>query len=182
MRDELDRLPGVSIVADIAPSTDTEQGGNEAMKLILAAGLRVDVVLGADAVDIGALRALRDAGKDRPDQFLGGIDGEPEAVSEIKQGDSPYKASIALASPVFGYAMGQYGADWLDGKSVPQAMDILPIALTHDNIAQYEADLADPASVWRDPVRRATYLRMYGNTCYDTRDQYVDFPWSSEAR
>ena len=50
--------------------------------------------------------ALRDAGKDRPDQFLGGIDGEPEAVAEIKTGDSPYKASIALSSPVFGYAMG----------------------------------------------------------------------------
>ena len=53
-------------------------------------------------------QALRAAGKDRPDQFLGGIDGEPEAVAEIKKGDSPYKASIALSSPVFGYAMGEY--------------------------------------------------------------------------
>jgi ribose transport system substrate-binding protein len=86
-----------------------------------------------------------------------------------------------LASPVFGYAMGQYAADWLEGKSIPQAMDTLPIALTHDNIASYEADLVDPAAAWRDPVRRASYLKMYGNICYDSRDQYVNFPWSSET-
>jgi ribose transport system substrate-binding protein len=56
-------------------------------------------------------------------------------------------------------------------------MDILPIALTHDNIAQYEAD---PGAVFRELPRRTSYLKMYGNICYDTRDQYVNFPWSSE--
>ena len=45
-------------------------------------------VLGADTVVLGALSALRDAGKARPDQFLGGVDGEPEAVAEIKRGGS----------------------------------------------------------------------------------------------
>jgi ribose transport system substrate-binding protein len=77
--------------------------------------------------------------------------------------------------------MGQHAADWLAGRSIPQAMDILPIALNAANIAQYEADLADPAAVYADPVRRARYLRMYGNICYDTRDRYVNFPWSSET-
>ena len=133
-----------------------------------------------DTVVLGALQALRAAGRARPDQYLGGIDGEPEAVAEIKKGGGPYKASISLASPVFGYAMGQHAADWLEGKSIPQAMDILPRALTAENIAQYEADLADPAAVYDDPVRRHSYLRMYGNICYDTRDRYLSFPWSSE--
>jgi ribose transport system substrate-binding protein len=181
MRDGLSTLPGVTIIADIAPSPVTEEGGFATMTTVLEANPNVDVVLGGDAVVLGALKALRAAGKDRPDQFLGGIDGEPDAITEIKKGDSPYKASIALSSPVFGYAMGQYAADWLQGKSIPQAMDILPIALTHDNIASYEADLADPAPVFGDPTRRDAYLKMYGNTCYDTRDLYVNFPWSSEA-
>jgi hypothetical protein len=66
----------------------------------------------------------------------------------------PATASVSLASPVFGYAMGQHAADWLDGKSIPQA----------------------------DPARRASYLKMYGNICYDTRDRYVNFPWSSERK
>jgi ribose transport system substrate-binding protein len=182
MRNGFDKLPGVTIVADIAPKPVSIEGGFETMNTILLANPDIDVVLGGDAVVLGALKALRAAGKARPNQFLGGIDGEPEAVSEIKKVDSPYKASIALASSVFGYAMGQYGADWLIGKSIPQAMDILPIALTRDTLAQYQADLVDPASVYSDPKRRDAYLKMYGNICYDTRDQYVNFPWSSEQK
>ncbi|MBX3577770.1 MAG: sugar ABC transporter substrate-binding protein [Rhizobiaceae bacterium] len=181
MRDALARVPGATIVADISPATVNEDGGYATMKTILVAHNTVDVVLGADTVVLGALKALREAGKDRPDQFLGGIDGEPEAVAEIKAG-GPYKASVSLASPVFGYAMGQHAADWLAGKSIPQAMDILPRALNAENIAAYEADLADPGAVYADPARRDSYLRMYGNICYDTRDQYLNFPWSSERR
>ena len=182
MRDGLNALPDVEIVADIAANPVNKEGGFAAMNIILLANQDVDVVLGGDAVVLGALKALRAAGKDRPDQFLGGIDGEPEAVSELKKVNSPFKASIALSSPVFGYAMGVFGADWLEGKSIPQAMDILPSALTLENIQQYEADLVNPASVFADPVRRAAYLKMYGNICYDTRDQYLNFPWSSETK
>jgi ribose transport system substrate-binding protein len=182
MRDGLKGLPGVTIVADITPNPVNKEGGFATMSTILQAHPDVDVILGADTVVLGALGALQAAGKARPDQFLGGIDGEPEAVAEIKKPDSPYKASISLSSPVFGYAMGQHAADWLEGKSIPQAMDILPSALTDNNLAQYEADLANPAAVYADPARRDAYLKMYGNICYDTRDQYVNFPWSSEAK
>jgi ribose transport system substrate-binding protein len=181
MRDTLREIPGVTIVADISPVTVNETGGQATMETILLAQPNVDVVLGADTVVLGALAALRAAGKARDDQFLGGIDGEPKAVAEIKKG-GPYKASISLASPVFGYALGQFAADWLEGKSVPQAMDVLPKALTSENIAAYEADQRDPAAVFADAERRTSYLKMYGNICYDTRDRYVNFPWSSEIR
>lgn len=179
MRDSLKTLPGVTVVADFSPATVNKDGGAVAMRTVLLAQPTVDVVLGADTVVLGALEALRAAGKARPDQFLGGIDGEPEAVAEIKKG-GPYKASISLASPVFGYAMGQHAADWLEGRSIPQAMDILPSALSAANLPRYEADMADPGAIYADPARRTTYLRMYGNICYDTRDQYLNFPWSSE--
>ena len=182
MRDALRDLPGATIVADISPVTVNKEGGYSTMKTILLAVPTVDVVLGADTVVLGALQAVREANKARPDQFFGGIDGEPEAVAELKAEGSPYKTSVSLASPVFGYAMGQHAADWLEGKSIPQAMDILPSPLTSENLAQYEADLADPAAVYADPARRDTYLKMYGNICYDTRDQYVNFPWSSETK
>jgi len=182
MRDALKDIPGVTIVADISPTTVNKDGGMATMRTILLAQPNIDVVLGADTVVLGALAALREAGKARPNQFLGGIDGEPEAVAEIKQGGGPYKASVSLASPVFGYALGHHAADWLEGKSVPQAMDILPSALGVANIAQYEVDLANPGAVYADPVRRDAYLKMYGNICYDTRDRYVNFPWSSERK
>jgi ribose transport system substrate-binding protein len=181
MRDSLRDMPGVVIVADISPLTVDEAGGAAMMRTILLADPDVDVVLGADTVVLGALKALRDAGKARPDQFLGGIDGEPAAIAEIKKG-GPYKATVSLASPVFGYAMGQQAADWLEGKSIPQAMDILPRVLTPQDIAQYERDTADPAAVYNTPALRDLYLKMYGNICFDSRDQYINFPWSSERK
>jgi ribose transport system substrate-binding protein len=179
IRDSLKDIPGVTIVADISPLTVDEAGGAATMRTILLAEPNIDVVLGADTVVLGALAALREAGKARPDQFLGGIDGEPTAIAEIKSG-GPYKASVSLASPIFAYAMGQHAADWLEGKSIPQAMDILPRALTLQNISRYEADVADPGSVYKDPARRTSYLKMYGNICFDTRENFVNFPWSSE--
>ncbi|TPN86552.1 sugar ABC transporter substrate-binding protein [Mesorhizobium sp. CU2] len=181
IRDALDKLPDVRIIADISPTPVSKEGGLATMRTVLLAHPNVDVVLGADGVVLGALQALREAGKDRPEQFLGGIDGEPEAIAEIKKGGSPYKATVSLNSPVFGYAMGQHAADWLEGKRVPQAMDILPHMITADNLADYQQDLADPGAVYADRARRDAYLRMYGSICYDTRDQYVNFPWSSEA-
>jgi ribose transport system substrate-binding protein len=181
MRDTLRTVPGATIVADISPLTVDEAGGAAMMRTILLANPDVDVVLGADTVVLGALAAMREAGKVRNDQFFGGIDGEPAAVAEIRRG-GPYKASVSLASPIFGYAMGQHAADWLDGKSIPQAMDILPKALTLQNLAQHEADVADPAAVYNDPKRRNSYLKMYGSICFDSRNQYLNFPWSSERK
>jgi hypothetical protein len=60
--------------------------------------------------------------------------------------------------------------------------DILPRALTRENLDEYERDVADPGAVYRDPQKRAAYLKMYGNICFDTRDQYINFPWSSERK
>jgi ribose transport system substrate-binding protein len=181
MRDVFRGMPDAVIVADISPITVDEAGGAAMMKTILLANPDIDVVLGADTVVLGALAALRAAGKARPNQFLGGIDGEPAAVAEIRLG-GPFKASVSLASPIFSYAMGQHAADWLEGKSVPQAMDILPRALTVLNLDAYERDVADPGAVYHDPQKRDVYLKMYGNICFDTRDQYLSFPWSSERR
>ena len=66
------------------------------MQTILLAEPQIDVVLGADTVVLGALAAMRDAGRARADQFFGGIDGEPAAVAELALPDSPYKTRVSL--------------------------------------------------------------------------------------
>lgn len=181
IRAALKAVPGARVIADISPRTVDKQGGYATMQTILLAHSRVDVVLGADTVVLGALVALREAGRARDDQFLGGIDGEPEALAEMRK-VGPYKASVSLASPIFGYALAQYAADWLEGKSVPQGLDILPTLLSLATLTQFERDAADPAAVFHDPARRGIYLKAYGNTCYDNRMDFVDFGWSSELK
>ena len=151
------------------------------MRTVLLAHSRVDVVLGADTVVLGALAALREAGLARDDQFIGGIDGEPEAIAEMRR-NGPYKASVGLASPIFGYALAQHAADWLEGGSVPQGLDILPSLISPESLGQFERDTADPAAVYHDDARRSAYLKAYGNICHDSRADYVDFGWSSELK
>jgi ribose transport system substrate-binding protein len=85
MRDTFKPMAGVTIVADISPNPVNKEGGFATMSTILQAHPDVDVVLGADTVVLGAMAALEAAGKARPDQFLGGIDGEPEAVDPPAQ-------------------------------------------------------------------------------------------------
>ncbi len=182
IRDSLSAIPGAVIVADISPQTVDHQGGYNTMMTILLAEPQIDVVLGADTVVLGALAAMRDADLARADQFFGGIDGEVDAVIELQKRDSPYKTSVSLASPIFGYAMGRHAADWLEGKSIPQAIDILPIALNSQILPQYQADIADPRAVYSDAARRDRYLKFYGNICFDSRSNYVNFPWSSEQK
>lgn len=180
MRDVLGKLQGVTIVADISPATVDVEGGYETMKLILLAHPKVDVVLGADTVVLGALKAMREANLAAPEQFFGGIDGEPAAVAELRDSQSPYKVSVGLASPIFGYALGHYAADWMNGKSVPQAMDVLPKVITRDNLSEYEDDLKNPAVVFADARKHGDYLKEYGNICFTDRDRYINFPWSSD--
>ncbi len=180
MRDVLGKLPGATIVADISPSPVNVEGGYEMMKLILLAHPKIDVVLGADTVVIGALRALREAGVASPKQFLGGIDGEPDALAELNTPESPYKVTVSLASPVFGYALGHFAADWLEGKQVPQAMDILPRAVNASNLKSYEKEVKNPAAIFDSPQMRDRYLKFYGSICFRTRSQFLDYPWSSD--
>ncbi|MFC5506700.1 sugar ABC transporter substrate-binding protein [Bosea massiliensis] len=181
IRAALKSLPGVRIIADISPRTVDKAGGHATMRTVLLAHSRVDVVLGADTVVLGALAALREAGLARDDQFIGGIDGEPEAIAEMRR-NGPYKASVGLASPIFGYALAQHAADWLEGGSVPQGLDILPSLISPESLGQFERDTADPAAVYHDDARRSAYLKAYGNICHDSRADYVDFGWSSELK
>lgn len=101
-------------------------------------------------------------------------------MNELMLPDSPYKISISLASSIFGYAMGQQAADWIEGRSIPKAIDVLPYALTAQNLEAYKTDMADPGRVYQDPKRLERYIRMYGNACAAEKGDYVNFPWSSE--
>ena len=86
MRDAFNRMPGVTIVADIAPNPGSKENPD------------VDVVLGATGWCSGSGGSPR-CWERRPDQFLGGIDGEPDAVSEIKKRGVPTRRASPCHLP-----------------------------------------------------------------------------------
>ena len=154
MRDSLKDMPGATIVADISPPPVNKEGGFATMRTILLAHPDIDVVLGADTVVLGALAALRAAGKARPDQFLGGIDGEPEAVAEIKKAADPTRRASAWPHRSSAMPWGSMRPTGSRARASRRRWTSCPARSPSTTSPQYEADLADPAAVYADPARR----------------------------
>lgn len=172
--------PGVSVVSDIEPDEWTVDSVFDAMSTVLQAHPNVKVVLGSDFAALGALAAFEAAGMVTPETYIVGMDGESGAIAKIEEGDNPFKATLAFPTEVFAYGFGMYAAEWLQGKSIPQAMDTPLFPLTLDIISQFRADMADPRGSW-ESKREQYNITLWGNISYDTKDDYLDYIWIPES-
>lgn len=161
---------GVEIVSDVNAGAITNEAGFNTMNTVLQAHPEINVILGGDTLVLGALAAVEAAGKAGENIYMSGIDGDSEALNKIREG-GPYKASFAFAYPMMGYAWGQYAADWLDGKTIPQVMQFNAIELNSaESIDAFEQAMGNVRETWQDA---GTYFTNLGSISYETRDQYV---------
>jgi ribose transport system substrate-binding protein len=176
----LKTVPGAKIVANVTPASITTAGGYATMNTILQAHPHIDVVLGGDAVVLGALAALQANHDASNKQFLGGTDGTPQALAEIlKRG--PFKCSVALAPTLFGYAWSQFAARWLAGLNIPKAINVVPKALVGKaGIEAYDLAENHPATTWKDPALLRKYLGFYGSISYKTRRNYLAYTYAGQ--
>jgi ribose transport system substrate-binding protein len=169
---------GIKVVSDIEAKKLTIEGGFETMNTVIQAHPGIKVVLGVDTEVLGALRALEQSGKAADDMYLSGIDGEPQALEQIKKG-GPYKTSWAFAWPVLGYTMGTYSCQWIAGKSIPKALLVPAVQLdSKPTIEKYEKDMSEPAEVFNAPQRIATYIEPLGNISYEEKENYWKEPFT----
>lgn len=161
---------GVEIVSDVNAGAITNEAGFNTMNTVLQAHPDINVILGGDTLVLGALAAIEAAGRAGENIYMSGIDGDAEALNKVREG-GPYKASFAFAYPMMGYAWGQYAADWLEGKSIPQVMQFNAIELNSaESIDAFEAAMANVRETW---TSADTYFTNLGSISYETRDQYV---------
>lgn len=163
---------GIEVVGDLTVADISTTSGFRTMMSALQAHRDIKVVLGGDTIVVGAYRALKHSGKLRDDMFLSGVDGDRDALKLVKLGGA-YKLSIGFAWNLMGYGLGQYGADWIEGKQVPRVVVAKGIPLdSRSSVAAFEAANSDPASVFADRRQYEAYLPLYGNVSYATRDEY----------
>ncbi|MDQ3249387.1 MAG: sugar ABC transporter substrate-binding protein [Chloroflexota bacterium] len=161
---------GVEIVSDVNAGAITNEAGFNTMNTVLQAHPDINVILGGDTLVLGALAAIEAAGKASENIYISGIDGDSEALNKIRAGGA-YKASFAFAYPMMGYAWGQYAADWVEGKSIPQVQQFNAIELSSpETIDAFEAAMANVRETWKSAD---TYFTNLGSISYATRDQYV---------
>jgi ribose transport system substrate-binding protein len=167
------RPPGVQIVADIPGNPETQEQGNKAMSSILQKQPDVNVVDGGDTVVLGALSALRAAGRGSdPKLALFGVNGDPQAVDEVKSG-GPYKATYAFNFAILGSLLSDMADRWLKGLNIPQLAVVPAVAIDSPQaIGEYNKSIADPSAVYK--TAEGTYFNLFGSTSYATRGSYFD--------
>ena len=85
----LSQYPGLEKVAEEVANWDRTQGYNK-MQSIIQANPEIDAVIsGNDEMALGAIAALKEAGK-LEGVTVGGFDGSPDAVEAIKAGEMAY--------------------------------------------------------------------------------------------
>ena len=135
----LSQFEGLKKVGEQVANWDRTQGHDKMQSLLQAHPDIVGVINGNDEMALGAIAALKEAGK-LANVKVGGFDGSPDAVAAIKAGDLQY----TVLQPVAVYA--QKAVDEADsfiktGKtgaaSEKQLFDCSLI--TKDNIADYIA-------------------------------------------
>lgn len=86
----LSQYPDLEKVAEEVANWDRSQGFNK-MQSILQAHPDVQAVIsGNDEMALGAIAALKEAGKFHDDMVIGGFDGNPDAIDAIKAGELSY--------------------------------------------------------------------------------------------
>ena len=161
--------PGIEVVGDLTVADISTRSGYNTMLSALSAHRDIKVVLGGDTIVVGAHEALRQAGKLRDDMYLSGVDGDKDALSLVKAGGA-YKLSIAFAWRLMGYGLGQFGADWIEGRSVPRMVVAKGVPLDSGSaVAAFEAASADPAKVFADPAAYQRYLPLLGSVSWSNR-------------
>jgi ribose transport system substrate-binding protein len=167
---------GIEVVGDLTVADISTTSGFNTMMSALQTSSDIKVVLGGDTIVVGAYNALRESGRLTDDMFLSGVDGDAEALALVEQGGA-YKLSIAFAWTLMGFGLGQFGADWIEGREVPQLVVAKGVQLdSAAAVEQFRDAGADPAGVFADRGRYEEYLPLYGNVSHATRHSYWTSP------
>jgi len=135
----LSQYPGLEKVAEEVANWDRTQGYNR-MQSIMQANDQIDAVIsGNDEMALGAIAALKEAGR-LDGVIIGGFDGSPDAVDAVKAGEMAY----TVLQPVAVFSReAVIQADYFINNGEPmvaqekQLFDCLLI--TPENVANYTA-------------------------------------------
>jgi ribose transport system substrate-binding protein len=162
---------GIKVVANQGITKLTVEEGNTLAQTLYQRYPNVSVWLGDDDTVLGVLSALEASGKDASDDiYLSGVNGQTDALAKVKAG-TLFREDIAFPNGVYEYATGQLCCDWIEGRSVPQVMDIKLIPVSRANVDSFLRKDKNPAAVPKSQYKK--YMNYLGNIDYRTRNKYV---------
>ena len=135
----LSQYPDLKKAAQEVANWDRTQGHNKMQAMLQANPDITGVISGNDEMALGAIAALKKAGKLK-DVVVGGFDGSPDAVAAVKAGELAYTVLQPVA--VFSEAAVMQADSFIrtgktGAKSEKQLFDCLLI--TKDNVSKYSS-------------------------------------------
>jgi erythritol transport system substrate-binding protein len=135
----LSQYPDLNKVGSEVANWDRTQGHNKMQSMLQTNPDIMGVISGNDEMALGAIAALKKAGKLK-DVLVGGFDGSPDAVAAIKSGELAY--SVLQPVAIFSVAAVQQADSFIrtgktGAKSEKQLFDCLLI--TKENLNKYSA-------------------------------------------
>lgn len=115
----------------------TREGGLEAMEDIIVAHPEINVLLGEnDSMTLGAMEAIKEAGKMKDILILAAADGQKEALKLIQSGE--YGATGSNNPVVIAETAIEIGLQALQGKTdFPQKSYTPAVCITKENVDEY---------------------------------------------
>lgn len=132
-REEVDKNPDIKIVGHAVANYERVQALRK-MEDFLQANRKIDAVYcNNDDMAIGAIQAIKEAGR-QDEMFVVGYDGvQPSAMQAIASGD----LSTTWANGPFGVPAVEVAVRVLQGEKVPQRVIIDSPQITKENLSQY---------------------------------------------
>jgi ribose transport system substrate-binding protein len=120
---------------------DTELGGYQAtIKFIRQLGRREHLLIGTqnDPSALGALRAVREAGRERLTAIVSqDFSPDPRVAVEIRDNDSPLIGSVAFFPERYGSKIIPVVLRWLNKEQIPPSFYTDHMMVTKDNIDEF---------------------------------------------
>lgn len=177
--------PGIQLVSNITNPGSTD-GVASATSTILQAHPGCTVFLGASSSMLGALAAFQALGRTHdPKVYISSTAGSNADYEAIAAG-TVYRATSAEPWNMWSYCIGQFAADWLEGKSIPKGLGAGPVAeagrepmlTTIPEVKAFASAMEDPRGLWNNPSKMAQYVSFYGNISYATRQEWWRETWN----
>ena len=168
---------GIDLVLNRLDDKATQAEGFRLASLLAQSHPEVNVWLGEDDTMLGVDAFLQSRGHDplKNDIALISVGGTDAAKKIVGTRGSFLRTVIASPDALSLYACGLFCADWLDGKTIPQAIEVgcAPLS-SREEVTAFAAINADPmAAINRSLAGKYEGLRFWGAIDYETRGNYL---------
>jgi ribose transport system substrate-binding protein len=167
---------GIELLESIELVDINQDEGFRFASTLLQKNPDIDVWIGPDDTVLGVDAYLTSGGRNPATDrsYASGLNGSVAGQDAVSKGTF-VRDTWAFNDPLIAYGYGQFIADWLEGKSVPQVYQATARKLaSKQDVVAFRAATSDPPGSFQDYRNgKNAAAKLWGNISYDTRDQYI---------